>query len=197
MHTAVKHLALLVVLLTPATVFAQGSLTGTVRDASGGVLPGVTVEASSPALIEKVRTAVTDDNGQYRIVDLRPGTYTLTFSLDGFNAVRREGIQDAAGQLQGSFRRQVRVGDAGNIYGPSRDLGRVAGRQLDCVALGQEPPAPVLLGPAVLRQEHRVAIGATKRAADVRVARPVESAAANEPSRRAEDRFGGDQFHGN
>jgi protocatechuate 3,4-dioxygenase beta subunit len=67
-------------------VFAQASLTGTVRDASGGVLPGVTVEASSPALIEKVRTAVTDDTGQYRIIDLRAGTYTLSFSLAGFNS---------------------------------------------------------------------------------------------------------------
>src|SRR6188768_681651 len=88
-----KCLTLLVVLLLPASVFAQASLTGTVRDASGGVLPGVTVEAASPALIEKVRTAVTDDTGQYRIVDLRPGTYALTFTLPGFNTVKREGIE--------------------------------------------------------------------------------------------------------
>ena len=74
MQTALKRLTFLLVLLTPASVLAQGSLAGTVRDSSGGVLPGVTVEASSPALIEKVRTAVTDDSGQYRIVDLRPGT---------------------------------------------------------------------------------------------------------------------------
>jgi hypothetical protein len=92
MRTALKCFTSLAVLLIPATVFAQASLTGTVRDASGGVLPGVTVEASSPALIEKVRTAVTDGTGQYRIVDLRPGTYTLTFALPGFNAVRREGL---------------------------------------------------------------------------------------------------------
>ena len=87
-----KSLFILAVLLLPASVFAQASLTGTVRDASGGVLPGVTVEASSPALIEKVRTAVTDDTGQYRIVDLRAGTYTLSFSLPGFTPVRREDI---------------------------------------------------------------------------------------------------------
>src|SRR5437868_2703536 len=93
MRIALKFLALLVVLLIPATVFAQASLTGTVRDASGGVLPGVTVEAASPALIEKVRTAVTDGSGQYRIVDLRPGTYALTFSLPGFNTVKRENIE--------------------------------------------------------------------------------------------------------
>jgi hypothetical protein len=88
-----KCLAMLVVLLLPATVFAQASLTGTVRDASGGVLPGVTVEASSPALIEKTRTAVTDDSGQYRIVDLRPGTYSLTFTLPGFTTIKRDGIE--------------------------------------------------------------------------------------------------------
>ena len=93
MRIALKCLALLVVLLTPATVFAQASLTGTIRDASGGVLPGVTVEAASPALIEKVRSAVSDDTGQYRIVDLRPGTYTLTVTLPGFRTVKREGIE--------------------------------------------------------------------------------------------------------
>ena len=66
MRTALKCLTLVAVLLLPATAFAQASLTGTVRDASGGVLPGVTVEAASPALIEKVRSAVTDGSGQYR-----------------------------------------------------------------------------------------------------------------------------------
>src|SRR4029078_9964258 len=73
-----KYLALLAVVLLPSPVFAQPTWTGTVRDNSGGILPGVTVEAASPALIEKVKTAVTDDSGQYRIVDLRAGTYTLT-----------------------------------------------------------------------------------------------------------------------
>ena len=70
----------------------SGSIAGVVKDTSGAVLPGVTVEASSPALIEKVRTVVTDERGQYKIVDLRPGTYAVTFSLAGFTAVRREGI---------------------------------------------------------------------------------------------------------
>ena len=91
-------LILTVLLLLPASVFAQATVTGTVRDASGGVLPGVTVEASSPALIEKVRTAVTDATGQYRIVDLRAGTYTLSFSLTGFNTVRRENIELSGSQ---------------------------------------------------------------------------------------------------
>ena len=86
-------LILMAAVLLPSLAFAQGTLTGTVRDQSGGVLPGVTVEASSPALIEKVRTAVTDGAGQYRITGLNPGTYSLTFTLPGFNVVRREGIE--------------------------------------------------------------------------------------------------------
>jgi hypothetical protein len=80
-------------LLLPAPAFAQGTLTGTVRDASGAVLPGVVVEAASPALIEKVRTVVTDGTGQWRIVDLRAGTYSVTFTLEGFTTVRRDGIE--------------------------------------------------------------------------------------------------------
>ena len=84
------------VLLVPSSVFAQATLTGTVKDNSGAVLPGVTVEASSPALIEKTRTAVTDDTGQYRIVDLRPGTYSVTFTLPGFITITRDAI-DLAG----------------------------------------------------------------------------------------------------
>ena len=86
----------LVVLLTPAFAFAQAggaSLAGTVKDASGAVLPGVTVEASSPALTEKTRTAVSDGSGQYRIIDLPPGTYTLTATLPGFNTVQRAGLE--------------------------------------------------------------------------------------------------------
>ncbi|PYR66008.1 MAG: hypothetical protein DMF88_17805, partial [Acidobacteria bacterium] len=85
--------AIVVALLLPAGAFAQSSITGVVRDASGGVLPGVTVEASSPALIEGSRSAVTDANGLYRVVDLRPGPYSVTFSLQGFTTLKREGIQ--------------------------------------------------------------------------------------------------------
>ena len=84
--------------LVPATLHAQASITGVVRDTSGALLPGVTVEATSPVLIERVRSVVTDGTGQYRIVELRPGTYTLTFSLSGFVTVRREGIE-----LTGAF----------------------------------------------------------------------------------------------
>jgi hypothetical protein len=78
--------------LMPISAWAQSSITGVVRDLSGGVLPGVTVEAASPALIEGSRTGVTDTQGLYRIVDLRPGVYTVTFTLPGFTTVRREGL---------------------------------------------------------------------------------------------------------
>src|SRR5688500_16565930 len=81
------------ILVALPTVVGAQSLAGTVRDTSGGVLPGVTIEASSPALITKVRSGVTDDAGQYRIPDLPPGTYRVTFSLAGFATVVREGLE--------------------------------------------------------------------------------------------------------
>jgi len=89
-----------VLLGTPAQGLAQtaaGSIAGVVRDTTGAVLPGVTVEASSPALIEKIRIAQTDTEGRYQIIELRPGTYTVTFQLEGFSSVRREGIQLTTG----------------------------------------------------------------------------------------------------
>src|SRR5687767_15662161 len=87
--------AILILILVPALAAAQSDsgIAGVVRDTSGAVLPGVTVEAASPALIEKVRTAVTDGQGVFRIIDLRPGTYTVSFTLPGFSTVRREGLQ--------------------------------------------------------------------------------------------------------
>jgi hypothetical protein len=93
MRIPAKCLAILAVLLLPSPVFAQAVLTGTVHDPSGAVLPGVTVEAASSALIEKTRSATTDGSGQYRIIDLRPGTYALTFTLSGFTTVKRENIE--------------------------------------------------------------------------------------------------------
>ncbi len=80
-------------LMLPATVRAQSAFTGVVKDATGAVLPGVTVEAASPALIEKVRSVTTDANGLYRIENLRPGTYSITFNLPGFSAVKRDGVE--------------------------------------------------------------------------------------------------------
>ena len=84
--------------VVPTAAYAQASITGVVKDTSGAVLPGVTVEASSPALIEKTRSVVTDGSGQYRIVDLRPGVYSVTFGLSGFNTFKRDGVA-----LEGSF----------------------------------------------------------------------------------------------
>jgi hypothetical protein len=84
------------VLFTSVAAFGQGqtgSIAGVVRDATGAVLPGVTVEASSPALIEKTRSVVTDGQGAYKILDLRPGLYSVTFTLTGFSTVKREGIE--------------------------------------------------------------------------------------------------------
>jgi len=80
-----------------------------VKDSSGAVLPSVTVEAESPALIEKARTVVTDGTGQYRIENLRPGTYSVVFSLTGFSTVRREGIE-LAGAFVASINVELRVG---------------------------------------------------------------------------------------
>ena len=94
--------------LGPADVYAQGatqaSITGVVRDGSGAVLPGVAVEASSAALIERVRTGVSDGTGRYRIVSLPPGIYDVTFTLPGFRTVKREGVE-----LSGSFTATIDV----------------------------------------------------------------------------------------
>ena len=90
---ALARLAVWLLVLTPAAAHAQSTFTGVVKDTSGAVLPGVTVEAASPVLIEKMRSAVTDSTGSYRIVDLRPGVYTLTFTLTGFSIVKREAIE--------------------------------------------------------------------------------------------------------
>src|SRR5262245_50073439 len=92
-------LVALTCLLLPRAAWSQqtSGIAGVVRDTSGAVLPGVTVEAASSALIEKVRTVVTDGEGQYRVIDVRPGTYTVTFTLPGFSTVKREGIELTAG----------------------------------------------------------------------------------------------------
>ena len=93
----------------PSAAHAQASITGIVKDTSGAVMPGVTVEASSPALIEKVRTAVTDGTGQYRIVDLRTGTYTVSFNVTGFNTVKRDGIE-LTGTFTATVNAEMKIG---------------------------------------------------------------------------------------
>jgi hypothetical protein len=94
MRFVCRILVVVVPLLTiDATLASAQTIAGTVKDVTGAVMPGVTIEASSPALIEKVRSAITDGAGQYKILDLRPGTYAVTFTLPGFSTVRREGIE--------------------------------------------------------------------------------------------------------
>ena len=87
----------------------QASIAGVVRDTSGAVLPGVTIEASSPVLIEKSRTAVSDDTGRFRIIGLNPGAYTVTFTLSGFSTVKREAIE-LTGSLTATIDIEMRVG---------------------------------------------------------------------------------------
>jgi hypothetical protein len=99
----------LFVALLPASAYAQAAITGVVKDTSGGVLPGVTVEAASPVLIEKVRSVVTTGTGQYRIENLRPGTFSLTFTLPGFNTVRRDGIE-LSGNFVATVNAELKVG---------------------------------------------------------------------------------------
>ena len=72
---------------------AQSAIGGTVKDTSGAVLPGVTVEVASDVLIEKTKSVSTDGQGAYKIVDLRPGIYVMTFSLQGFNTFKREALE--------------------------------------------------------------------------------------------------------
>ena len=109
-------------MLLPALALAQASIVGTVKDASGAVLPGVTVEASSPVLIEKTRSVTTNSVGQYAIEDLRPGTYTVSFSISGFVPVKREGIV-----LTGTF-----------IANVSQDM--KVGGITDAITVSGEPP---------------------------------------------------------
>ncbi|MGE3512403.1 MAG: carboxypeptidase regulatory-like domain-containing protein, partial [Vicinamibacterales bacterium] len=98
--------------MRPTRLWAQesGSIAGSVRDTTGAMLPGVTVEAASPALIEKVRSVVTDETGQYRLVDLRPGTYSVTFTLPGFSTIKRDGVQLTAG-FTANIVAELRVGE--------------------------------------------------------------------------------------
>src|SRR5438128_2693221 len=111
MHRYVRLTLIVVAWLTivPAAAYAQASITGVVKDTSGAVLPGVTVEAASPALIEKARSVVTDGTGQYRIVDLRPGSYTVTFTLSGFSTFKRDGIE-LTGSFTATVNADLRVG---------------------------------------------------------------------------------------
>ena len=108
-HARFVVVVLASILLLPVAAYAQASIAGQVKDASGAVLPGVTVEAASPALIEKVRSAVTDGSGQFRLELLPPGSYALTFTLPGFSSVKREGIE-LSGTFTATIDAELRVG---------------------------------------------------------------------------------------
>ena len=133
-------------LLLPVAAHAQASIVGVVKDASGAVLPGVTVEASSPALIEKVRSAVTDGTGQYRVESLRPGAYSVTFTLTGFSTVKREGIE-LTGTFNATVNAELKVGSIQETITvtaepPVVDVQSVTRQQtLDAIVLASIPVA--------------------------------------------------------
>jgi hypothetical protein len=106
-----KGLLVLLVLGIAVSAHAQtlGTIAGVAKDATGAVLPGVSVEVASPALIEKVRNAVTDSSGQYAIISLPVGTYSVTFSLQGFSTVKREGIEILA-NFTATINAELKVG---------------------------------------------------------------------------------------
>ena len=108
---AIVLLLTLGVLALPSVTYAQalGTIAGAARDVSGAVLPGVTVEASSPALIEKTRTVVTDGSGQYQIVNLPPGTYSVVFTLTGFSTFRRDAVEVSV-NFTSTINAEMRVG---------------------------------------------------------------------------------------
>ena len=109
MHIYTRCLfGLAVIAWLPPVAYGQASIVGTVKDASGAVMPGVIVEASSPALIEKARTVGTDGAGQFQMVDLRPGAYVVTFTLPGFTTVRREGIE-LSGSIAATVNAELRI----------------------------------------------------------------------------------------
>ena len=152
----------LITAVLPTAAHAQASITGIVKDPSGAVLPGVTVEAASPVLIERVRTVVSDGTGQYRIVDLRPGTYTLTFTLVGFNTLKREGIE-LTGSFTASVNAELRVGsieESVTVTGESpivdtqsvRRQTTVAGDVLASVPTARSWFATAMLIPAIVTQ---------------------------------------------
>src|SRR5947208_3229531 len=112
-QTVVRLVTICGLLVLPGMAWAQsatsGAIAGEVRDTTGAVLPGVVVEATSPSLIEKARSVVTDGQGRYQIVELRPGTYTVTFTLPGFSTVKREGLELSTG-FTAAVNAELRVG---------------------------------------------------------------------------------------
>jgi len=109
-HLTSALLVLAATMLLPIAVYAQSAIVGVVKDNTGAVIPGVTVEAASDVLIERVKAVTTDGSGQYRIIDLRPGTYSVTFALPGFQSVRREGIELPA-EFTATINAELKIGE--------------------------------------------------------------------------------------
>ena len=130
------------VVLTTAVAHAQSSgIAGIVRDSSGAVLPGVTVEASSPALIEKTRSVSTDAQGRYNIVDLRPGTYSVVFTLPGFTTVRREEILLSAA-FTANVNAELKVGsleETVTVTGESPIVDKTSSSARSSIAMSSKP----------------------------------------------------------
>ncbi len=162
-------LVLVFLVLVPAVTFAQSGIAGVAKDTSGGVLPGVTVEAASPVLIEKVRTAVTDDQGRYNIVDLRPGVYTVTFTLTGFNTFKREDL-DLPSSFTATVNAEMPVGaleETVTVTGqtPVVDLQSTAKEitlskeMLEAVPTGRLPQSYMVLVPGVVQSTENFGVG--------------------------------------
>ena len=179
MRTALVASSLLclnALLLTSAPASAQvagsGGIAGIARDTTGAVLPGVTVEAASPALIEKVRSVVTDNQGQYKIVDLRPGLYSVTFSLPGFSTTRREGIE-LTPSFTASINAEMRIGSVEETItvtsqSPLVDVLRAEARnvisadRLEALPTNKTLPAFVALTPGLTAAATSQDVGGTK-----------------------------------
>jgi hypothetical protein len=174
---------LLLASLAVAPAAAQGtsaaSISGVVRDASGGVLPGVTVEAMSPVLIEKVRTTVTDEQGQFRITELRPGVYRVSFSLPGFSVFVRDGLE-LAPNFTATINAELRLGaleETITVSGQtplvdvqSATQARVISRTLlDAVPTAKSMLAIAALMPAVVTPVNAQDVGGTKGEQSVRI----------------------------
>lgn len=171
----VRILSVLGLLLLPGLAFAQqaaGGIAGVVRDASGAVLPGVTVEASSPAMIGGARTVETDGQGQYRIPDLVPGTYAVTFSLSGFTSVKRDGIEITTA-FTANVNAELKVGSVAETItvsgaAPTVDVRNVVEHQIfkrevfDALPTNKSVPAFGALTPAIIVPPDRQDVGGNK-----------------------------------
>jgi hypothetical protein len=185
---AVVLTGILAMAASPAAAQTGSGIAGVVRDSTGAVLPGVTVEASSDALLEKTRTVVTDSQGLYNITDLRPGVYVVTFTLTGFNAVRREGIELAAA-FTANVNAELRVGsleETITVSGatPTVDIQNVVQQSvinrevLDSIPTGSKSWAAVAVlvpGVKVTGAQNVGGTGASNVAATIHGGRPEES----------------------